>query len=82
MGERDYPTYEEIKDAQQQLAHNYSCNRDHCTQEERAVIEAAETWHEMRLMQAGTSRSLKQLMEAVDAMLAVRAKLDEKGAQQ
>lgn len=41
MSERDYPTYDEIKEAQRQLAHDYSCSRDHCTSEERAVINLA-----------------------------------------
>lgn len=46
--------------------------RDHCTAEERAVIDLALQYHELRLMQSGTTRTLATLVAAVDALLAAR----------
>lgn len=45
---------------------------------EREVIETAKAWHEMRLMQAGTSLSRKVLMQAVAALLEFESKQDHK----
>lgn len=56
-----------------------TCNRDHCTPEERAVIEVAEQYYELRLMQGGTTRTLSELVETVAAMLTARAKTEETG---
>lgn len=77
---RSYPTYDEIKDAQRQLAADSNCTRDHCTPEERAVIEAVVTDREAVLNSSGSNedidkffRTRQRLIEAADALLAARA---------
>lgn len=44
---------------------------------EDRVVEAAVAWREMRIMQGGTHRSLNELMEATNALIAAREKAEQ-----